>query len=276
VSGYRLDKYLVTVGRFRQFVNAVLPDGSDGGLGWLPAESSGIHTHLNGGLGLVNSGPKSAEGGVEYETGWDAVDWNNTTDVDPTDSNLACESGFDTWTTSPGTQENLPINCVNWYEAYAFCIWDGGFLPSEAEWEYVAAGGSQQLEYPWGSASPGITCPGSGCQYAIYFCNYPNGAFSSSACTGVANIAPVGTATLGAGYWGQLDMAGELWEWNLDWYANYVDPCVDCAYLTQASYQVMRGGDFNDPPSILPPPNRYYGTPSTRVRVTGFRCGRSP
>jgi formylglycine-generating enzyme len=217
VSGFRLDKYLVTVGRFRQFVNAVLPDGSDGGLGWLPAAGSGIHTHLNGGQGLVSAGATSGDGGVEYETGWDAVDWNNTTAVDPTDANLACDSTA-TWTNTAGSQENLPIDCVNWYEAYAFCIWDGGFLPSEAEWEYAAAGGSEQREYPWGS-----TAPGTANQYAIYDSYYTGNS---------TDIAPVGTATLGAGLWGQLDMAGELFEWNLDWYyAIYVDPCTDCAYL---------------------------------------------
>ena len=92
------------------------------------------------------------------------------------------------------------MNCVNWWEAYAFCIWDGGFLPSDAESEYAAAGGDQQRPYPWGTAAPG-----SANQYAIYGCNYPN----AGACSGVANIAPVGTAAAGAGRWSQLDLVGD-------------------------------------------------------------------
>jgi len=35
-----------------------------------------------------------------------------------------------------GSLRDLPVNDVTWYQAYAFCIWDGGFLPSEAEWNY--------------------------------------------------------------------------------------------------------------------------------------------
>ena len=124
----------------------------------LPPAGSGKHTHLNGGQGL---GEQRQRRGT-YEPGWDATDWNNTTDIDPTNANLASCTIYSTWTASAGSQENLPINCVNWYEAYAFCIWDGGFLPSEAEWEYAAAGGSQQREYPWGSTTPGTACPGRG------------------------------------------------------------------------------------------------------------------
>src|SRR5262249_38959581 len=128
---------------------------------------------------------------------------------------------YATWTAAPGSRENHPIDNVTWYEAYAFCIWDGGFLPSETEWEYVAAGGSELREFPWGTANPGLSS-----QYAILACSYPTGI---SRCTGVANIAPVGSAPLGAGRWGHLDLVGEVEEWMLDIPAPYVTPCTDCA-----------------------------------------------
>jgi|HubBroStandDraft_2_1064218.scaffolds.fasta_scaffold104742_1 hypothetical protein len=117
VSGFRLDKYLVTVGRFRQFVAAWKA-------GYLPGTGSGVHTHLNGGKGLENS----AIAGQSYEAGWDAT-WNSTIDTDPTDANLTSPcSPYESWTPSDtGGRENLPIDCETWSEAYAFCIWDGGF-----------------------------------------------------------------------------------------------------------------------------------------------------
>jgi formylglycine-generating enzyme required for sulfatase activity len=267
VSALRLDKYDVTVGRFRQFVSAVLP--ADGGVGWLPPAGSGKHAHVNGGLGLVSSG---SDAGATYEPGWVASDDVN---VAPTDTNLGSCAPYSTWTTSASAQETLPINCVNWYEAYAFCIWDGGFLPSEAEWEYVAAGGSQQRKFPWGSAAPGYACPGTGCEYAIYGCRYPSG---SGRCTDVTNIAPVGTATLGAGLWGQLDMAGNEFQWNLDWVDARYDSCVtDCVNLTAVSGRVIRGGYFTDvSSSVLVPSYRLSEYPTWRSYGIGLRCARTP
>lgn len=270
VSSFSFDKYLVTVGRFRQFV-----DAWNGGAGWTPAAGSGRHTYLNGGDGLVNSGAPFA-GGTVYEIGWNATDWNSQ--IAPTNANLAgCGSPPDlpyvTWTDTAGSQEMLPINCVNWYEAYAFCIWDGGFLPSEAEWEYAAVGGSQQRQYPWGSTALGTACPGTGCDYAVYNCDYPSG---SGTCTGVMNIAPVGTALMGAGLWGQLDMAGEMGEWNLDSNGTYVDPCADCAYLASAVGRMVRGGDFQFGATNLLPTGMHSSNASQRATNIGLRCARIP
>jgi formylglycine-generating enzyme required for sulfatase activity len=253
VSGFRMDKYLVTVGRFRQFVSAWTA-------GYTPPAGSGKHTYLNGGQGLANSaglGPS--------EPGWVTTD---NTDIAPTNANLACEASYATWTTTAGSQENLPINCVIWYEAYAFCIWDGGLLPSEAEWEYAAAGGSQDLKYPWGS-----TVPGTGSHYAIYDCYCPDG---TGSCGGLQNIAPVGTATQGAAWWGQLDMGGDVREWNLDRYATYVNPCTDCACLSSTSARVAEGGSFDLGATVLLPPSRNGDDPAYRSRGLGFRCSRTP
>jgi len=261
VSGFRLDKYLVTVGRFREFVGVW-----NGGAGGLPSEGSGRHTHLNGGKGLASVGD---DAGAAYEPGWVASDKGN---IAPTNVNLvdACASAWATWTPSVVNNENLPINCVNWYEAYAFCIWDGGFLPSEAEWEYAAAGGSQQREFAWGS-----TAPATSNKYAIYGCNYPSG---SGSCTNtVADIAPVGTATLGAGLWGQLDMAGGIDQWTLDWYSTYVAPSTDSVQLTVFANgygRVIRGGAFESPTTSLLPPHRNNST--FRSSGIGIRCARSP
>jgi formylglycine-generating enzyme required for sulfatase activity len=270
VSSFRLDKYLATVGRFRQFVNAVVS-------GWTPSAGSGKHTHLNGGNGL-SAVPVDA--GLSYETGWD-VAWASSlpTDASGWDASLTSFEPYVTWTSAPANNENLPIVMTSWAQAYAFCIWDGGFLPSDAELEYAAAGGDEQRPYPWGQNGP----QGGPTKYsvAVYCCYYPTG---NSVCQpGIANIAPVGTAT-GAGRWGQLDLVGEVTAWTMDWYASFADPCVDCSYLAPTSYRAERGGGYSAPCEFadagtqvpqLSPTYRSQGLPS-KPDLSGIRCARTP
>jgi formylglycine-generating enzyme required for sulfatase activity len=270
VSDFRMDKYLVTVGRFRAFVNALFP--SDGGPGWTPPPGSGIHTQLNAGQGLLDVGGDG--GGTIYEPGWSSSDDGKLTPI-PSGSGVGVCEPFATWTDSPGGNESLPINCVTWYEAYGFCIWDGGFLPSEGEWGYVAAGGSEQRAYPWGSVDAGGSS-----LYAIYGCYYPSDggpqAGTPLGCSGFQNIAPVGMASLGAGRWRHLDLAGEEYEWTLDWYADlFVDPCTDCVNLQAPQYgRVFRGASFHD--FSLLATNRNYQAPASRLNGFGIRCARAP
>jgi formylglycine-generating enzyme required for sulfatase activity len=262
VSSFRFDEYLVTVARFRQFREAVYPP--DGGKGWVPAPGSGIHTHLNSGSGLANVNSPGS-----FETGWLAADDAN---IAPTDGNLACQTGYSTWSASAGETDALPINCVNWFEAYAFCIWDGGFLPSEAEYEYAAAGGAGQLAYPWGAAAPGNAN-----LYADYGCHYPNG--SASACSGLESIAAVGSLPMGVGMWGQLDLAGDVFEWTADMLGGYVTPCADCAAVGPSSagtQRVIRGGDFRDTGVFLSPYDRSDSLATGRSATIGVRCARPP
>jgi formylglycine-generating enzyme len=277
VTGFRLDKYLVTVGRFRQFV-AAWDNGSglEGGPGYLPPLGSGKHSYLNSGNGLTVT-----EGG--FEPGWLASYDDRIVAPTTTSSPFLCDAV--TWTPSVGNNENLPMNCVNWYEAYAFCIWEGGFLPSEAEWEYAAAGGSEQREYAWGSADPGTNN-----MYAIYGqitgqttseCFYPQ----TEPCKGLLNIAPVGSAEAGDARWGHLDLAGDVSEWGLDYYATYAIPCTNCENETPQAAgigRITRGGFFYGPSlDALRSSWRGWATggddPSgDRYSETGFRCARSP
>ncbi len=257
VSTFRLDKYEVTVGRYRAFVNAYVN-------GWRPAGGSGKHAHLNGGNGLIGV---NTSGPVGYEPGWDptatpalattATGWN---------MNLLCNA-LQEWTPSPGANENLPIGCETWAEAYAFCIWDGGFLPSEAEWNYAAAGGGGsggQRVYPWSSPSTDQTID----------CTHANITSCVGSASNVGSLSP-----LGDGAYGQADLAGNVWEWSLDWFFDsYVSPCTDCTQVDDMAtgLRSMRGAAFDANTTEALASYRFVFAPAWRAATFGLRCARSP
>jgi formylglycine-generating enzyme required for sulfatase activity len=202
-----------------------------------------------------------------FEGGWDST-WNTNLAMTQTawNSNLGCDATRATWTSSPGANEHRPINCITWYEAYAFCIYDGGFLPSEAEWNYAASGGADQRVYPWSNPVTSTTID---CSYA----NFTNGAAACS--TSFTN--EVGTdSPKGDGKFGQSDLSGNVWEWNIDFYAMYVTPCSDCSNVTTASTRVNRGGSYNLVSSALLSSYRNDNAPTTRDPSIGARCARTP
>jgi formylglycine-generating enzyme required for sulfatase activity len=71
-------------------------------------------------------------------------------------------------------------------------------------------------------------------------------------------------------------LAGDVFEWNLDGYAAYVDPCVDCADLATPPSRVLRGGAFYYFEPTLLPTNRIEIDPTYRGNYIGLRCARSP
>jgi formylglycine-generating enzyme required for sulfatase activity len=251
VSNFRLDKYEVTVERFRAFVNA--------GMGTQlspPLPGSGGHTQIAG------------------SSGWDAS-WN-TSLVANTAALVAvvkCNSVFQTWTDTPAANEHRPMNCITWFEAMAFCAWDGGFLPTEAEWNYAAAGGDQQRAYPWSMPAGSLTPLDS--SHASYYVG-PNCVGDGTAGCAVTDLVAVGTKPAGDGRWGQSDLAGNVWEWTLDWATSYVSPCTDCAALAAASNRRVRGGSYNYGVLSLRTGYRGTGGPANRLDNIGVRCARAP
>lgn len=210
LDGFALDKYAVTVGRFRKFVAAWNDN-------WHPMPGQGAHPSIPG-TGWFDSWNAQIPGGLET---------NLTT----------CPNA--TYTAEPGLGDDRPITCLTWYEAQAFCIWDGGRLATEAEWEWVAAGGAENRLFPWGGADIDDT-------RLVIDAGSPQ---------------PVGTKPAGAGRYGHMDLAGNADEWVYDCWQQYffetpeasVDnaallpidgpvPCVEPSETTDADPRVVKGG----------------------------------
>ncbi len=248
VSSFKLDRFEVTVGRFRKFVNA-----GYGTQAKAPATGSGSHANTVG-------------------SGWDAA-WNASLPADTTSlvGAVKCNATYQTWTDTAGNNENLPMSCITWYEAMAFCIWDGGYLPTEAEWNYAASGGSEQRVFPWSSpASSGSL----DCTYANYE-TCATGGTGGGAANRVGSESPKGD-----GRWGQAGLSGNVMEWVLDSYATpYVTPCTDCGPVVGGD-RTQRGWSFNLSTSafqgVLRTGHRGLPNPPTiRNHTIGVRCARS-
>lgn len=167
------------------------------------------------------------------------------------------------------TNPELPMTCVSWYEAFAFCIWDGKRLLTEAEWELVAKGGQEQRLYPWGNA------PEPTPDYASFECRMAGPALDCEP----DDILRVGSKPLGMSYDGLRDMGGSVAEWVFDLVSgHYENPCNDCANVQNPDYptsRVFRGGGYASPAQQLQTEVRNYMEAASRLNFLGFRCARS-
>jgi formylglycine-generating enzyme required for sulfatase activity len=236
VATFTLDKYEVTVGRFRKFVAAYAG---------APAEGDGAHPLIAG------SG---------WQPGWDTFIAANkvalTTDVQ-------CSAASQTWDAG-GANDVLPMNCVSWFEAFAFCAWDGGRLPTEAEWEYAAKGGGDDRTYPWGSTAPSTT-------YAVYECRGDGSVPNNCA---FSDILPVGSKPAGEGKFHQLDLAGSMAEWVLDSSGSLPETCDNCANVESTSSRGIRGHHYASSTQNLGSAERGGYDPEWRYQGHGLRCAR--
>lgn len=237
VSDFYLDKYEITVGRLRVFVNA--------GMGTQkrpPKAGTGAHPKIAG-------------------SGWRSA-WNTTLPESTAalKDALKCNPRYPTWTDTPGSNENKAVDCLDWYTAFAFCAWDGGRLVTEAEWHYAASGGSEQRYYPWSSPPTSKRVDDS---YAVY---------SSGGPIGMQNVGS--KSPKGDGKWGHADLAGNAWEWTLDGAEGpYPMPCRDCAVVNTSRYRNFRGGSHFEIGETLRAADRHIFYADARFFI-GARCAR--
>jgi formylglycine-generating enzyme len=244
LSSFHLDKYEVTVGRFREFLADYDAWRAHGN----PAPGAGQHPRApDSGWREADSAslPANAQ---EFER---LVRECNTIPLSTLDL--------------PNSSSRIPLNCITWPEAAAFCAWDDARLPTYAEWYHAAAGGALDRVYPWGNE------PTPSRLYALYGCAL---GLERPECT-AAYVLPVGSHPNGAGFFAHEDLAGSMTEWLLDGALEpFVDGCVDCVGVPPTPHRFWKSGSWVDSPSLLQ--NTYFAIVEQMLRLPflGLRCAR--
>ena len=184
-------------------------------------------------------------------------------------------------------REEMPLNCVSWTAARAFCQYFGGDLPTEAQWEYAAqtANGPADTLYPYGDADPS-------CEHVVF----GRLAIGNLAFVGGNRLHRPGATGSGRGSRaafpgddvtpgiGLVGMSGSMSEFMVDAYAPFVSACwarasiVDPACIDDASViRSLRGGSWGQSSIFLNPSLRLAdnifenGLPASQT-FQGFRC----
>lgn len=164
-----------------------------------------------------------------------------------------------------------PVVQVSWNDAAAYCAWSGRRLPTEAEWEKAARGTDGRL-FPWRDQD------GIGDLLNFADRNLDVSWADKNVEDGHRFTAPVGSFLKGAGPYGALDLAGNVWEWVADWYdQNYYasSPALNPLGPNLGQYRVWRGGSWGNSQWYARAACRRWYEPDRRSDDVGFRCARS-
>ena len=195
-----------------------------------------------------------------------------------------------TFTDSAGPNDDLPINCLTWTAARAYCIQKGADLPTEVQFEMASAGPAGHL-FVWGDDTPT-------CQDAVWGREDPGFAgvfgFTSNECVEATSRGlplstkrdAVGRDVLHLPDGDVRDLAGNVGEWMLDgfqqsgscWTGHEVLYNPRCDVATDFGFgptRSVRGGSWFLPRKYLTAALRNAEVGGGFVNNAGFRCASS-
>ena len=125
---------------------------------------------------------------------------------------------------------NHPVVHVSWNDAQAYAKWANKRLPTEAEWEYAAAGGMVNQKFPWGN-----TLTQDGKHHAnVWQGEFPN---INSYEDGYIGTAPVNAFEANA--FGLYTMIGNIWEWSADTFTTHFPN-----FMSDDNMKLIKGGSY--------------------------------
>lgn len=172
---------------------------------------------------------------------------------------------------APGAGDRHPAVYVSSLEAIKYCQSLSTRerkryrLPTEAEWEY-AARGTDGRKYPWGNHERRGDLANFADRNTVF-------AWSDREIDdGYPESSPVGAFPFGASPFGVEDMAGNVWEWCLDYFEPYRGvPKVNPHGPTAGAKRVLRGGSWKSRFNSLRATTRNSNVPNYSCNDLGFR-----